>query len=551
MLHHCALLKGNALLPPSSGPGQVSTDHLLPIHSRLDPRTESNQDWKRKDIWGLLASSYALLLPSVVASPRHRSPSNSPAASPRQGRIDIKSTWRACLEAPTQMKSFSFARLSLMPSFERHSTSPDGKCDNYEFYMSVLSEFIAQYLDVLCASGNVPISRELWKNGEETELEVQRVQQEQQRQFGTWSGTQATEGHAIPTEVDLMKRPDCMDDVMALAVAVCSTGPEYAMHFWSVADNGVMEGDTVANATKLVPSRALKTLERLQTNDGSLLPAYLSFLAALALACTTGEDPDGSGAAAVHSLLSQEFDPSSDSSRKVNWSTVLQVIRWYARELSVPATGTRGSTDTLRSSSSGTTGFDSMSTAYYYGADSTEDAMGGFHSSHSQQRKNTTASSTDAKPKELGEDNTIILLSHLNVISSVTSNSSVARSAISSMKLPVGDGVGEDHLLTMLFSLAIAPVAPEVRGAIFMTISNILRVVKPREEEKEAAKEMARKGWDLLEDSQVLPIVLLDQYSPPPGRVGFVSPGLRFPASSTAQVRPLLLLLHVLLSSFE
>ena len=50
-----------------------------------------------------------------------------------------------------------------------------------------------------------------------------------------WSGTNGEdeEEEVIPSSVDILKRPDCMDDILALATAMCGLGPEYAQFFWS------------------------------------------------------------------------------------------------------------------------------------------------------------------------------------------------------------------------------------------------------------------------------------------------------------------------------
>ena len=90
--------------------------------------------------------------------------------------------------------------------------------------------------------------------------------------YSTYGGGTYKAKENIPSEANLLERPDCIDDIMALATALCSRGSKYAAHFWS------REG------RKVVPSRAFRKLEFLQENDNSLIPTYLTFLAALALA---------------------------------------------------------------------------------------------------------------------------------------------------------------------------------------------------------------------------------------------------------------------------
>ena len=478
-------------------------------------------------------ASYALLLrsvPSVANSPRLGS--KSPASSlPRQGPVDVKSTWRASMVTPTETKSFTFARLCLMPSFQRHKEGLDAKCDTYEFFMYVLSDFMSHYLDVLCASGDVPISRAQWERSEERELQLRREQQEQQRQFRAWSGTSANGEEEIPSVVDLMARPDCMDDVVAVAIALCSAGPGYARNFWSTAEEEV-DGSV---KTVLVPSRVLRKLEIQQETDSTLLPIYISFLAALAMA-PAAEDGTESGASLVNTLLSR----TDAGSRKnpVTWATLMEAIRWYARELTPGDYSVVKSTTESTSTTPGLAG--SGSTAYYYGAEETGyEGRPGYDSS--QQTTSSVSSTAVSKPKELGETNTNILLSHLGIIAAVVSKSSAARSALVSMKLPiVGQSsssiAGEDPILTVLFLLAIAPLTPMVRGAVFSTIASLLELDGATSEERVIIQAQASNCWELLETCRVVPISLLDQYESLPEGTAQLSQGLSFPPSSLSLV---------------
>ena len=478
-------------------------------------------------------ASYALLLrslPSVANSPRLGS--TSPASSlPRQGPVDVKSTWRASMVTPTETKSFTFARLCLMPSFQRHKETLDAKCDTYEFFMYVLSDFISHYLDVLCASGDVPISRAQWERNEERELQLRREQQDQQRQFRAWSGTSSNDEEEIPSVVDLMARPDCLDDVVAVAIALCWAGPCYARSFWSTAEEEVDE----SVRTALVPSRALRKLEIQQESDGTLLPIYVSFLAALALA-PAAEDGTESGATLVNTLLSRTAP--ENEKNPVTWATLMEAIRWYARELTPGDYSVVKSTTESKSTTQGLAG--SGSTAYYYGAEGNGyEGPAGYDSS--QQTTSSASSTAASKPKELGEINTNILLSHLGIIAAVVSKSSAARSALVSMNLPiVGQNsssiAGEDPVLTVLFLLGIAPLTPMVRGAVFSTIASLLDLEGATTEERKIIQEQANKGWELLETCRVVPISLLDQYESLPEGAAQLSQGLAFPHSSLSLV---------------
>ena len=89
----------------------------------------------------------------------------------------------------------------------------------------------------------------------------------------------------------------------------------------------------------------------------------------------------------------------------------------------------------------------------------------------------------------------------------------------------------------VLFSLAVMPLSPEVRGAVFGTIARLLSVDGANPEETAVLQKAAMKGWELLEACQVVPISILEQY--PSGQETSVqsSSGLSFPPSSTAMVR--------------
>ncbi|KAK1735048.1 hypothetical protein QTG54_014114 [Skeletonema marinoi] len=107
---------GNALFPPqthfegSSGSGVVNSPALTAIHSRLDPNSQTAEEsWKRRDVWGILLISYALLLrpaASQLVSPRGGSSSSPqqsgfnrspPLGGGGSGGVDVKSTFSKCL----------------------------------------------------------------------------------------------------------------------------------------------------------------------------------------------------------------------------------------------------------------------------------------------------------------------------------------------------------------------------------------------------------------------------------------------------------------------
>jgi hypothetical protein len=511
---------GNQLLPPNT----MSTDNLTAIHARLCKDAVKN--WKRPDILGLLMTAYAMLLrtaPSALTSPR------SGPASLKVGAIDVRKQWRECLEAPVELKSFTFARLSLLPALQTPSDNAD--CVVSDFFLSVYAEFASHYLDVLSASGDRPISRAKWEQEAEEDLRLRRSHLDQQRQFQAWSGTNAVDEEAVPAVVDLLQRPDCMDDVIAFAVALGSLGSDYALLFWSrenlIGPEGQDEG-----GLQLVPSRAVRELERQQGEDDSLRPCYLSFLAVLAL--VEDESVVQNGAAAIFEMLSKDSD-TDFTKYETNLVSFFEVLRWYVRELSPQD---YGSSLTSSSTSASSSRSGAGSTAYYYHADrSHEDSM----AYGSQERSRSESNPARPKPRELSEDNTFILLSHLAVIGNMASKSAAARSAILSVNLPIqsADGtevIGQDSALGVLFTLAGAPLSPQVRGTVFETIANLLQADESNKDEKVKMREMAVKGWELLEACQVLPIHLLDQYPSLRESDAQNIPGLAFPPSSTALV---------------
>jgi hypothetical protein len=161
------------------------------------------------------------------------------------------------------------ARLTLLPGLRSPSLLPSPACDAVEFYLATLTEFVSFYLEVLDDSGDRPISKAKWLQDAEEDLRLRRTHDDHIRQFETWAGghTSAGSQRTSIAEVDLGSRPDCMDDVVALAVSVCALGPEYALPFWSTAVDQEKDGEEIQ---KLVPSNALKGLERQQSEDDTL-----------------------------------------------------------------------------------------------------------------------------------------------------------------------------------------------------------------------------------------------------------------------------------------
>lgn len=484
---------GNALF--RKGLETPLTD-ISPIHERL--HGDAIQQWgDRKDIWGVLAGAYALSLrpvSSVAASPRV-------SAATHTTTTTMKKTWKACLTAPSEHKSFTFVRLSLMPAISSNpaNNNKNSVCDLPEFLMSVLSDYMSNFLDVVCAANAIPLSRSKWQMNEEERLCIQREEQDRARSFyqsygGTFDETKA----AIPDHVNLLQRPDCMDDMLAVAIDLCSQGPHYAQVFWTREEHRTDDGSMQTRST---PSRALQTLAMLQEKDASLIPTYISFLAALAIAEPT----------AVFDLLSNDNSTEegvSNNGKSLNWSTLFSTLRWYVRKMSDGFDG-----EAKPATAQETSGVPFV--GYYYGADH-----------YGSDGTSTTTSGTSSKSKaasrltELKETNQAIVLSHLAVITKVAANYASGRTLLATMKLSLDDGSSSsvvdedsgDSVLVVLFSLAIAPLTPQLRGAVLATLASLLKLDGANAEEEALLRDLARKGWDLLELSQAVPVYFLDQY---------------------------------------
>ncbi len=523
---------GNALFPPKlaiSSPTEVHVN-LVPINDRLDPNSGRYSNWKRQDIGGLMSAAYALLLwPStnIFTSPQ-KSPRERSSSSGSTSNNTVHHIFRSCLEIPTMTKSFTFARLSLiagmgMPSMKSSSTILD---NDFSFYISVLTDFTSQFLDAISSFSDLPISRTKWMDNELQELQVRHVQEHQRRQLNSWSG-QSYQEVDVPTEVDIFKRPDCLDDIIALAVSVCASCPECANRFWSTNERLVEStGDGIKTdeyIIELKPSRILKKLEKIQAKDSSLLPVYLSFLGAIGLY----ESPDQeqrsmNGALAVHEWLSDAnrltSSPSSLAEEtKISWEYILNEIRWYTQQLNPSE---EENTDDWSSGGRYNQSYSQESTGYYYGTNNNS----GYNDRSQNNASSKVSASRSARhaKKELDEASSRTLSSLLTILSQVAFKSDVARRSILDIRLAV-PGMNrrylpvEDDALTILFSLLVTSISSELRGSALCAISNLVRCTEPAvatKEQQSRDNDVVRRCWNLLELSQLIPIDKLCQYSP-------------------------------------
>lgn len=502
--------RGNMFLPPD----RETLDSISVLNVKLNP--SASTEWNRKDIWGVLALSYALLLqssPSVMTSPRKGGSTNHLSKEAREIAND-------CMIKPTEVMSFTFCRETMIPVLRNLKSSVS------EFGLSVLAEVYSHYLSVLVGAGYLPISRKQWVTEEEMELRLRREQQWQQRQFHAWSGNQSQEsfGETIPTVVDLMTRPECLDDLIALASDLCSLGAAYAFKFW---ETNITDGS-------MVPSKVMLECIAQASHDDSILPCLLSWLASLS--------NDETSANAVNNLLSNTSDNASESTGgvtlKTNWYTLIYNLRWYAQELT-PTDSNNPIVSQQPTTTS--TAYDESSSYYYSAEDLFRFGSNSENSTNTQKNgREQSSSSKKSRPKELSEAARFRVASHLALLMNVSSYSVQARYEILSVNLPVGDGglvAGGDSSLLVLFKLAMAPLTPQIRGA---TLSTIASLVQPTEgisdsQVKSLLEEQARNAWEYLESSPLLPIALLDQYRSVNTQLALSQDqvGLHFPPSST------------------
>uniref|UniRef100_A0A7S3VEG0 Uncharacterized protein n=1 Tax=Chaetoceros debilis TaxID=122233 RepID=A0A7S3VEG0_9STRA len=539
--------EGNALVPIDIHRAQVV---LQPIRERIDPNMMGIQEWKRQDIVGLFSASLALLLRPVANILSSPGGSRDRSGNTGSSTNSVTATFRAGLEHPTVSKSITFARSCLIPCLgtssmmKSSSSSSSASHDHYAFYMSVLSDFTSSYLDAICSfQGNLPISRATWLLQEEQELSIRKLQEQRMKDYGEISGQMYNSGEVqLPSEVDITKRPDCVDDIIALAVAVCTACPECSTRFWMQVEDTNNESESDTTAYYLKPSIIMKKLEKHNARDESLLPTYISFLSALAL---TDDPNDGSrnGARVIHerlcdvnanhSRLNLNSSPTtmsnSDSSKQVTWVFILNTIRWYAQQLNPPTAA-----ETRQSSWGGgvteQSSYTEDSTAYYYGADDN------FSQSTSQNntrgtgpgRGSSTSSPVNVK-KELDHSSILTLKALISLVSNVAVKSPSSRREILGIKIPMSSGGGngkrfdtmEDDALTIFFTLIVTSIPSEVRGLAFTAIANLIRMEQiqdkydssPSKEEQEWYEDTVFKCWELLESTQVVPIGKLAQYS--------------------------------------
>ena len=272
-----------------------------------------------------------------------------------------------------------------------------------------------------------------------------------QRQFGLWAGEttqQEVDGTDSPRAVNILDRPDCLEDVFALVSCMCDVYPAGAKSFWHIVDKEERPGEegssmneegSVGRTLVLEPSSTLQMLDILQSASNAAFFVYLSFLALLALSDAPGgvTDEGNNGASAVHSFLSGEvtINPPAVAERRIHfvWAQIFSAVRWYAEHLSSGEEGDGVEKKTSRIKSTTPTA-ESSSTSYYYGVgnsgstsgggggDASSSEQGGRPNNQHQGGSDNTMNTVDSKTKALDEDGRNTLMALLCVTSNVASS---------------------------------------------------------------------------------------------------------------------------------
>jgi hypothetical protein len=330
-----------------------------------------------------------------------------------------------------------------------------------------------------------------------------------------WSG-QEHKAETLPTEVDESKRPDCIDDIISLAITLSESYPDCSRCFWTYVES-VDENNM--HVTRLEPSRMLKKLEIAIINDHSLIPSYLSFLSAISLADPIDKSvSDHSGAYLVYEWLCENNRLSLSSiaydfSKQLNWESILASLRYYSLQLNP---NEESNEDTLKVGERNETTYNEESTSYYYGTDDS----GALNSQRTTNDSSTGSTSSQTKRNELKDVDIYTLTAMISIISNISLKSPVLRRKILSIRIPDSGekkfSNKEDDVLSILFSLSVAPVSSEIRGLLLSTLANLVRqndLGFLSDDEKEQSDGNILRCWELLEASQIIPILSLCQYN--------------------------------------
>jgi hypothetical protein len=336
-----------------------------------------------------------------------------------------------------------------------------------------------------------------------------------------------------PLVVDFRKRPDCLDDLLCLVVTTCSYCTDCSLRYWDIVET-IGESTSFSEEKKmdaqgqesnkghqlLLPSLLIRALEKVVTEDDSLLPSFISFLSILALA-PNPKAAAPNGAFAVHSLLSNML---VESKFFMDWSYVVSILKNYADYFSSPRI------DRTVSSSSGSKSMDALRrSSSLSGAGDAVSSMAYFdYSTPKIDPQSTSQMETTVTPKKdatlfssgstlgysdkgfMDDSMKFHIFSLLRLISYIALNCKGATIYLLQMSFPFWEG--NNDVLSILFSLCKAHVPYDVRGQGLSTIADLVGCRKRHHlsrEEETFIKSIGRRAWDLFEESNLIPVSVI------------------------------------------
>lgn len=546
-----------------------TTDALYPIHQRLyDPSTE----WKRREIWGLFRTAYALLLlngaNNDTTTNDNTNTFQTPTTTTRQidttdnsifgGGESIDGVTSSAISSVTSCNTLHWIRTSLLPSFGSSSTTstvylgnmPMRSDDSEQemerlsiFYKSTVADFLSRYLNAAAALRELPTTRAQWATDQESQMEFSRVQEEQRRQFGLFSpsgeyfSSYDDSAGRVPTSsenlfaVDYSNRPDCLDDVLACIVAVILACPACARAFWDVVTDNHTEVEESGTAKEMEAGKprfsvtfAVLEVQRMVILDQTISSGYLSLLSLLALAdygmVTDVNDSDGAAALAIHKLLSVD---AANYSEAIDWNKLLQTLESYETYLT-PNKANRSPLP-MGQIHSDRASFEFDNNRYYYGNDGGDNEVYyGYADSDSRKpnrstapSKSSTALTSTGVTRSLSEvmlssEDEDYLKALLNLMTTVCSRCKSARDYILELR---HSSVPPFHSGVKLQQHDDSKV-PSILDILFRLMVKPLSVAikgalfnLASSLVIQSTESICRMTWDLLEASQVLPTLLM------------------------------------------
>ena len=202
----------------------------------------------------------------------------------------------------------------------------------------------------------------------------------------------------------------------------------------------------------------------------------------------------------------------------MDWTYVVNALKFYS-ELMV-----RPMNESLRrSSSSSFIGSGPPSSdgggpmAYYDYATPKVDSWSTAESTVTPKKDATVVSSSSSVPTSdkwaMDEAMKLHILSLLKLISHVVVHCQVAKMFLLEISLP--SLAANDDVLSVLFALSKSSIPHDVRGAVLSVIADLIRCDHFNhlsKDEQSFIVSIGRRAWDLLEESNVIPVSVICQY---------------------------------------